>query len=238
MANSEAGDSPRIAELEEENEALRTQLESEQKETARLRGRLEALEDKFVRLESFMSAPLSTAAPDPTASLPSPSSFSSFSDSIPPAPFEQPEYHDFKTTQDDHDTKVMSNDNDHDGTHLMPIDDRPTTGPVSDSAFDSSRLVAREVEDSSLPRKLSMPMNETRLPVRYRRSTKCRSHLLPLRRRRARHSSSCTSMTSLSSLHGASGHKARRPSHQKTFWDLCPPQPSSMTKSWQASFST
>ncbi|KAM0790143.1 hypothetical protein ACM66B_005465 [Microbotryomycetes sp. NB124-2] len=79
---SDPADALRITELEDENETLRTRLQAEQDETTRLRKRLEALEDKFVRLEHFMSAPLSTSAPDPTASLPSPSSFSNFSDNV------------------------------------------------------------------------------------------------------------------------------------------------------------
>ncbi|KAK4045922.1 hypothetical protein OIO90_006652, partial [Microbotryomycetes sp. JL221] len=77
----DSADVARIHELEDENDVLRARLQAEQDETTRLRKRLESLEDKFVRLEQFMSAPLSTSAPDPAASLPSPSSFSSLSDS-------------------------------------------------------------------------------------------------------------------------------------------------------------
>ncbi|KAL8290616.1 hypothetical protein RQP46_002874 [Phenoliferia psychrophenolica] len=47
-----------LVDLEDENEQLRNQLHSEQLESARLRGRLESLEDKFARLEHFMSMPL------------------------------------------------------------------------------------------------------------------------------------------------------------------------------------
>ncbi|KAK4045918.1 X-box-binding protein 1 [Microbotryomycetes sp. JL201] len=151
---SDPADAQRITELEDENETLRARLQAEQDETTRLRKRLETLEDKFVRLEQFMSAPLSTAAPDPTASLPSPSSFSSLSDTLPYVPFDSAMTGQYKREHDTH-----TNDD-----HLMfgPINDpglaeAATDTAVterSDSVADSSRLVAREVEDSSLPRKL------------------------------------------------------------------------------------
>ncbi|KAI5480642.1 bZIP transcription factor [Pseudohyphozyma bogoriensis] len=74
--------------LEDENDTLRTQLHLEQLETARLRGRLESLEDRFIRLEQLMrNDPSSTRgfpAAETTAlvasSLPTASSSSSSDD--------------------------------------------------------------------------------------------------------------------------------------------------------------
>lgn len=66
--------SRRLVQLEQENHSLKNQLDLEQKETLRLRKRLENLESKFGRLEHMMSeqAPLSavrTSLLSPTLSL-------------------------------------------------------------------------------------------------------------------------------------------------------------------------
>ncbi|GAA6061749.1 hypothetical protein JCM10212_000729 [Sporobolomyces blumeae] len=57
--------SQRIVELEDENDALRTQLHLEQVETARLRSRLDLLEDKFARFSDSYPPPSGTATPLP-----------------------------------------------------------------------------------------------------------------------------------------------------------------------------
>ncbi|KAL8281149.1 hypothetical protein RQP46_006507 [Phenoliferia psychrophenolica] len=64
---------PNLVELEDENDTLRAQLHHEQQESLRLRLRLESLEDKFARLEEFMTAPLSPlySPPSSLAAIPS-----------------------------------------------------------------------------------------------------------------------------------------------------------------------
>ena len=117
---------PQLVALEDENESLRSQLHFEQLETARLRSRLEGLEDKFARLEQFMSTPLA-AAPLPSPSLLLPSD---------PSPSFEPTF----TFAPQEETPGGSVE-------------RPATTTDS-TTTDSSRLVAREVY-LSLQRKLS-----------------------------------------------------------------------------------
>jgi hypothetical protein len=173
LASNNTTSTPRVTELEEENEVLRTQLHSEQMETARLRGRLESLEDKFNRFEQFMAAPLSTAAPDPLATLPSPTSFAPASTT--PAPFEPTFAFDTVKTEDHGDEDLP----------LLPIHHHASaveSGASSPTSSNSSRLVAREVE-ISLPRKLlaaSSPTTKTTLSRNWSRRPSRRLLLLPL----------------------------------------------------------
>ncbi|GAA5888761.1 hypothetical protein JCM5296_000095 [Sporobolomyces johnsonii] len=69
---SSAGSSSsgRVADLEDENECLRSQLHLEQMETARLRSRLDSLEDKFARLSHLMTPEPSFASPFSSTSTP------------------------------------------------------------------------------------------------------------------------------------------------------------------------
>ncbi|ORY76854.1 hypothetical protein BCR35DRAFT_332666 [Leucosporidium creatinivorum] len=131
---------PRVTELEEENELLRTQLHSEQMETARLRGRLESLEDKFSRFEQFMAAPLSTAAPDPLASLPSPTSFAPASTT--PAPFEPTFAFDTVKTEDDEDLPLLPIH------HHASLSPRSTRGRIIPAAEAVGGVVSEDQDDA------------------------------------------------------------------------------------------
>mgnify|MGYP001565361919 CR=1 FL=1 len=150
------GPSPElVVDLEEENDQLRAQLHIEQLESARLRSRLESLEDKFARLETFMSMPLGAelaAASDPRDDQ---SSLCAVS----PTPSFEPTF------------------------AFDPDEDRKPTAEAllmaarSPTMTDSSRLVAREVElslqrklsHSSLIRRRSRPSRTRRRP-RFRAS--------------------------------------------------------------------
>ncbi|KAK4055120.1 hypothetical protein OIV83_000400 [Microbotryomycetes sp. JL201] len=157
-----ATDDDRLTRLEHENNALRLQLSTERAQSAALKARLGSLEAKFSRLEDLLKgdggagAPVSldtTAAPSPARPiLPSPAPSQPFNfevdlspplttatnlfPSLPTALPDLPAFHALHAEQ----------------PTLMPTS--TATGPVHESGdFDSSRLVAREVE--SLPRKLS-----------------------------------------------------------------------------------
>ena len=173
--SSLASTTPRVAELEEENEVLRVQLHSEQMETARLRGRLESLEDKFSRFEQFMAAPLSTAAVDPLALPPSPSAF--IPHTTTPAPFEPTFSFDTIKAEDEDDLTLLPIVA-HSSTTVPQVEPSPAS---PSSMSNSSRLVAREV-DLSLPRKLlaSPPMIRTTLSRSWSRRPSPRPRLLPL----------------------------------------------------------
>ncbi|SCV73907.1 BQ2448_6337 [Microbotryum intermedium] len=179
-STSAAPSASKIAKLEQEKENLRARLHAEQMETSRLRERLESLEDKFKRFEHFLAAPLSTSAPDPITSHPSPTNAADFP--IVPTTTTAPALgpacslnnvcgDDSMTIRSDFDDPMSP-----DGTsystlpssvrsssrkstpsssaHSSPISTRRSMLPNLTTNSDSSRLVAREVE-ISLPRKLS-----------------------------------------------------------------------------------
>ncbi|KDE05298.1 hypothetical protein MVLG_04330 [Microbotryum lychnidis-dioicae p1A1 Lamole] len=170
----------KIAELETEKENLRTRLRAEQMESSRLRERLESLEDKFKRFEQFLAAPLSTSAPDPITSHPSPANANGFP-VIPDttsAPALGPACSlndvcgdDSMTIRSDFDDPMSPSGTSYStspssvrsssrksspssSAHSSPISTRRSMLPNLTPHSDSSRLVAREVE-ISLPRKLS-----------------------------------------------------------------------------------
>ncbi|KAM0793569.1 hypothetical protein ACM66B_001005 [Microbotryomycetes sp. NB124-2] len=154
------GGDDHVSRLEQENSTLRLQLQSERAESAALKARLGSLEHKFSRLEDLLKgdhAVSTTAAQSPIARpvLPSPAPSIPFSFDLdqstplldasslfPSLPSILPALPSFESTPT---TTAVAD------TSMMPI---TTSSHVQEyGAFDSSRLVAREVE--SLPRKLS-----------------------------------------------------------------------------------
>ncbi|GAA5944143.1 hypothetical protein JCM1841_000929 [Sporobolomyces salmonicolor] len=148
---SSAGSSSsgRVADLEDENECLRSQLHLEQMETARLRSRLDSLEDKFARLSHLMTPEPSFASPfSSSTSTPLSHSEPTFAFDTPDLkPLPQPEEKAYVEERNRQQLAARQTS----ATTLVT----PTQTPLETSTMtDSSRLVAREV-DLSLQRKLA-----------------------------------------------------------------------------------
>ena len=137
-----------MADLEDENDLLRTQLHLEQVESARLRTQLDSLEDKFAHLSSTSG----------TSTPPFPSFEPTFAfDTTDIKPLPQPEELAFveeRNRQKRYGTRQATTETTNvTQTPLLSSEDQKLALSSSSMNMDSSRLVAREV-DFSLPRKL------------------------------------------------------------------------------------
>ncbi|PRQ71852.1 hypothetical protein AAT19DRAFT_9967 [Rhodotorula toruloides] len=198
-SESSSSGSGRLADLEEENDSLRSQLHLEQVEKQELLARLEEVEEQLARVSQ---------APDATLA----SSFSPFSSSLVPLPYTeptfafdtqnlsplpQPEELAFVEERDRQRQRQLASrrasstpESSSDGTGKTEGAKQPLDG--------SSRLVARE-DDISLQRKLPKSLSPPPLPLlspslpRLSSPTRPRSPRPPRQRLRGRRSSSLTS---------------------------------------------
>ncbi|GAA6037375.1 hypothetical protein JCM8097_008537 [Rhodosporidiobolus ruineniae] len=184
-----ASSSSRIADLEDENDGLRSQLHLEQAEKADLRARLAAVEDKLASLSSLIhpSAALAGLSSPPlfaTTSTPLPRyvepTFAFDTPNLNPLP--QPEERAY--LQEREREKQQRQRRLSVGASSLGLTSTPPTPPsstttrmdgeskiqhgqqaaVAAAPFDSSRLVARE-DDSSLQRKLSSVLSPSVSPA-------------------------------------------------------------------------
>ena len=130
-----------MADLEDENDLLRTQLHLEQVESARLRTRLDSLEDKFAHLSSNSG----------TSTPPFPSFEPTFAfDTTDIKPLPQPEELAFveeRNRQKRYGTRQATTETTNvTQTPLLSSEDQKLALSSSSMNLDSSRLVAREVD--------------------------------------------------------------------------------------------
>ncbi len=150
-STSSSEDAGRIADLEDENESLRAQLEIEQTEKAQLLTRLELVEEKLARLTTPDAGPISFS-PFSGTSTPLPAYEPTFAFNTPDIkPLPQPEERAFieERERQRRRTSQVSFE------HLAPLgppfslDPSTTTSPIETRPNDrtgTSRLVAREVD--------------------------------------------------------------------------------------------
>ncbi|KAL7336384.1 hypothetical protein BJY59DRAFT_707191, partial [Rhodotorula toruloides] len=197
VSESSSSGSGRVADLEEENDSLRSQLHLEQSEKQELRARLEEVEEQLARVSQ---APDATLAP----------SFSPFSNSLVPLPYTEPTFA-FDTQnlsplpQPQELAFVEARDRQRQlasrrmsATPESGSDGTGKTEGAEQTSDGSSRLVARE-DDISLQRKLPKSLSPPPLPLPSRSlprlllPTRLRSPRPPRRRLRGRRCSSSTS---------------------------------------------
>ncbi|SCV68563.1 BQ2448_684 [Microbotryum intermedium] len=151
--------------LVDENETLRSQLETERRQSAALKGRLGALEAKFLRLERLLSSPSSTSAAPPVTQTPLPTTSPSIllstlrSPSLVPLQFSLAldNLPQLPRVESGVKQSAASNKSHHATDDVLGL-------AKDESLVDNLSLSAREA--SSLPRRLSKPSPSTERPSR------------------------------------------------------------------------